>query len=479
MKRVSLGALGLGLAACSSSPGSSTTASSPCAEDAFAKGRDSVRCERLVDAEGRTVFLHGVNARVRGVFDVTFDDGRVALEPIPAFDASDAALARSMGFNALRLPIDWSALEPKDGGGFSSAYLDAVASVVKSAASAGLRTLVDFHQDAYSKEIGEDGAPLWAIVPPPKMLLQGPLNDLGLRRSSPQVAAAFTTFFGDSKDGDRLRARFAAAVARVAERFAGDDDVIGIEAFNEPITGTTELDRLHDAVITAVRAKDPARLVFFEPSALRNLTDSAPDATHAPWPGTVYAPHVYTFAFTSAPSMLAKTDLAPSNDAAVEEASTWKAPLAITEFGFDPASPVADMYLAMQTDLQDERFASGFFWLWKEESQGAWGLFDYDAKTSAWTPRAHVAAALGRVGVEALPGWPKKLARDRAAKTLEVDFDGEPGVTAPARLWLPADAAALTITCDGTRVGATRDSTLGTVDVPCNGAGAHVLRVAP
>ena len=60
--------------------------------------------------------------------------------------------------------------------------------------------LVDLHQDAYSKEIGEDGAPLWAIMPPPTELLEGPLNDLEERRISQQVLDAFSTFFGN-RDG--------------------------------------------------------------------------------------------------------------------------------------------------------------------------------------------------------------------------------------------------------------------------------------
>src|SRR5215813_7020836 len=124
-----------------------------------------------------------------------------------------------MGFNALRLPVNWSALEPKDGGGYDEAYVKRVVDVIDIAGAAGLVVLVDFHQDAYSKEIGEDGAPLWAISPPPKMLLQGPLTDLGTRRTSTQVLAAFATFFGSMPEGAMLRTRFAAAVAHVAERF--------------------------------------------------------------------------------------------------------------------------------------------------------------------------------------------------------------------------------------------------------------------
>src|SRR5262249_56440763 len=70
---------------------------------------------RLRDQRGREVTLRGVNARVQGIFDDTFTDGRLPLEPLPVFDAGDADAMRSFGFNLLRLPISWSGLEPTPG----------------------------------------------------------------------------------------------------------------------------------------------------------------------------------------------------------------------------------------------------------------------------------------------------------------------------------------------------------------------------
>ena len=173
----------------------------------------------LRDADGRVVLLRGVNARVDGVFDVTFDDGRQALEPIPALDDGDCTRMRQLGLDLLRLPINWSGIEPTRGI-YDEAYLDRVDAAVQCAARAGLVVLIDLHQDAYSKEIGEDGAPLWAIQPPPTMLLGGPLTDLGDRRLSTQVQAAFATFFtigdpsGLQSDYDAMLAHVAGAVGR-------------------------------------------------------------------------------------------------------------------------------------------------------------------------------------------------------------------------------------------------------------------------
>ncbi len=235
----------------------------------------SIRCGALVDDEGRQVWLHGVNARVQGLFDVTFDDGRVPLEPIPDFGAADATNIRSLGLNAIRLPINWSGLEPTETGGFSAPYLERIAQIVGLARDAGLFVMLDLHQDAYSKEIGEDGAPYWAISPAPPERLQGPLNDLEARRLSKPVKDAFETFFGPSAEGIRLRARFAKAAARVASRFATEPAVVGLELFNEPLGTDEQLAAFHAEVLAEVRLAAPKKLVFFEPSALRNLTDRA------------------------------------------------------------------------------------------------------------------------------------------------------------------------------------------------------------
>ena len=474
----------LGLGACSSTPETTPTpqgpSGPPCTEARFATGRVSTQCAQLVDAEGRVIFLHGINARINGVFDVTFDDGRKELESIPAFTADDATSMRALGFNALRLPINWSGLEPVDGKGFNEAYLDKVAAVVALVATAKLRVLIDFHQDAYSKEIGEDGAPLWAIKPAPTKLLEGPLTDLDKRRTSGQVLQAFSTFFGDKPDGAALRTRFAAAVGHVTARFKGDDTVVGIEIMNEPLADeTAQLDRLHDEVITAIRAADPGRLAFFEPDALRNLLDHAPLAQRDPWPGTVYSPHVYTLAFTGTDEQhksMTRATLEPSNKAARAEAKSWNAPLAITEFGYDPAGIQASEYLGWQLDLEDQYQASGFYWLWKESSQGGWGLHDHDATTDAWTLRKSVLAARAHITVEAVAGWPTSFAHDHAAKRFELKFTGDPAITAPSRIFIPESAdpgASFAATCDG--VAHDFPASSGLIEVPCGGAGSHTI----
>lgn len=431
--------------------------------------------------------LRGVNARIEGVFDVTFDDGRVPLETVPPFTGDDAVQMREFGFDSLRLPVNWSGVEPTEDGGFDAAYVQRVFDVVDAARGAGLLVLIDFHQDAYSKEIGEDGAPLWAIIPAPTpdQLLEGPLTDLAERRQSEPVLAAFDTFFGDSDDGTWLRDRFIAMVKHVAEAFATDEAVIGFEIFNEPLADTEGLRRLHEPALEAVRQVAPKKLFVFEPGTIRNFTDSAPVA-EAPMgvqgAGTVYAPHIYTYAFTSTDEQkqsMTKDQLRRSHDNALVEAESWNAHLMVTEWGFDPNGIKGSEYLTWQTEHLELDQASSFFWLWKEESQGRWGCFDYDEPSGSWSPRLELKKVLGRVRPFAVAGWPESYAFDRTTGRFELAFVSDPAIQGPTVIAVaPVLGPVTQVTCDGSEVGGQPDG-YGMMDVPCgDGDGArHVIQV--
>ena len=457
-----------------------------CAEGAGSFAPIATRCQHFVDAQGRVVILHGINARIEGLFDVSFDDGRMPLEPIPAFTIDDARRMRAMGFSLLRMPVDWSGLEPHDTGSttLDAAYLARMHATVDIARQAGLLVLIDFHEDAYSKEIGEDGAPLWAISPAPTMLLGGPLDDLGQRRASPQVLAAFDTFFAGVGAGARLRTRFSSMAAAVATSFRDDTAVVGYELFNEPIAAPGDLDRFHLEVATAVRAADPRHLVMFEPSAARNLLDRAP-LPSVPFPvaGGVYAPHIYTLSLNGSDAQrmaMTRSSLRPSWVSATNEARAWHTPMLVTEWGYGPDGIRAGEYFAFEQDLQDEFGVSAVFWVWKERSQGGWGLFDYDAASDTWTERATMRAQLARVMPEAIAGWPHTYAYDRTTHRFELRFTGDANVTAPTRVYVPAAedfAPTFDVTCDGATVTAARDALTGVVEIPCNGTGEHVVTV--
>ncbi|MEO7091901.1 MAG: cellulase family glycosylhydrolase, partial [Polyangiales bacterium] len=320
------------LVACSSNgetpPSTTPVTTPPCKEAPGPFAPLSTRCGHFVDEQGRVVILRGVNARIAPVFDEDLGPGKVPLEALPTLAEGDFPRMRRLGFDVLRLPVHWSGIEPNDTEPptYDAKYLDEVVKVVAAARAADLRVLLDLHQDAYSKYIGQDGAPLWAIVPAPEKILEGPLGDLGARTLSSQVQKAFGTFFSRTDPaGVKLRARFGLAVAALTRRFVGDRTVVGVELLNEPLGVNDDALRTFDEEIgAAIRAVDPARLVFFEPPATRNLLDTSKLAS-APLAmgGTVYAPHVYTHVFTPGDDKWNDTftieDLRHSNESAREE----------------------------------------------------------------------------------------------------------------------------------------------------------------
>jgi endoglycosylceramidase len=440
---------------------------------------------RLRDQYGREVTLRGVNARAQGIFDVTFTDGRLPLEPIPTFDAGDADRMRGFGFNLLRLPISWSALEPEPGQ-YDRRYLDRIAAIVTVCQRRGILVIIDFHQDAFSKEIGQDGAPRWAL----DLLLGaggypylgGPLTDLDARRFAPATFAAFREFFADAHD---IQDRYAAAATTVAMRFRRSRGVLGYEIMNEPfalVAGGTQaqLDAFHVRVATAIRRVDRRHLVIFEPDTIRNAINQAPvPAAPFPVPGGMYAPHIYTGVFDSTDfSSGDPAILAPSMERAAVEAAAWGTPLLVGEYGIDPTSPVANRWITAELDLQDRLRAHSTFWLWEEISSGHWGL--YDGESADGGERVARTRALSRVYARAVPGTVVEHAFDDTASTLRLRYQARG--SAPLELFVPPRRypAGFVLRCDGQPLAVPRSARNGVVQVRCGrGGGERLVEVEP
>ena len=321
----------------------------------------------LADAAGREVLLHG--AAAVGMEDVAYPNanGGPALFPVapsayagrcpaasplipqpplcevqaslPAFQQSiapgsgdDFAQMRALGFNVVRLVLDWSQLEPT-AGTYSTTYLNRVAQVVGWARQQGIYVILDMHQDQYSRYIvpaakgtapsgcspsgGGDGAPGWAVQADGK-----PACALfGIDELNPAESASFYNFWQNSTvtaprgqaPGTGLQDHYIGALAALARRFQNSTAVLGYELMNEPQPGTLSSPpaangyqassqdlypfyRRAIEALTGVRdglptcpATEPTSLtnacaypqlasvsrqqIFFEPLAYRNLTD--------------------------------------------------------------------------------------------------------------------------------------------------------------------------------------------------------------
>ena len=227
----------------------------------------------LVDDANRVVLLHGVNNVDKDAPFVTLNDGFT-------LNAQDAALLARHGFNTVRLGVEFAGLMPTRGH-VDAAYLDRVKHVVDLLGAAGMRVLIDNHQDSMSSIfVGGNGFPAWAVTRKPlphEPDVGWPLNSgtmFSLNRS--------WTNFWNNKAGvvDQLGDAFAALAATLR----GDPSILGYEVMNEPWPGVAwptciplgcpAFDRTYQAVhqhlTNRIHQGDPASLVFWEPHTLWN-----------------------------------------------------------------------------------------------------------------------------------------------------------------------------------------------------------------
>ncbi|HWE29818.1 MAG TPA: cellulase family glycosylhydrolase, partial [Polyangia bacterium] len=300
----------------------------------------------------------------------------------------------------------------------------------------------------------------------------GPLAGATDCHSSAAALQAFGNFFTDQM---MLQESYATMAGTLAARFAGDTQVIGYEIMNEPIGEDAQIDAFNVKVGSAIRAADPGHLVFFEPSATRNFTDSA-EVSSTPYgvAGGVYSVHVYTDIFGSDAGLIdgSYVDvLSDSVSGARIEAQAWKTPLVITEFGIGADNTFAGAWLGHFLDDADSAFASWTMWLWKEESQGNWGLYTHNSDGS-WSPRPAMFASVSRPYAQAIGGDPTAMTWD--GTTLTVQFTGRDDVPGTHDLFWSSGSP--TLACDGESVSATAfDSAGSRYTVSCGGKGPHTL----
>ena len=240
-----------------------------------AAGRDH---RRLADQQRRSG-RHPARAQ-RGV-----QSGARRARRRSGFNNDDAAFLADNGFNAVRVGVIWSDLEPEPG------VFDTTLSRIRSRrpfkpwAINGIYSIIDFHQDAYSTAFGGEGAPDWAVqtdgVANPS--LPFPYNEF----FNPAEQQAWDSFWSnaDAPNGIGLENNYSQMLEYVGNAFNGNSNVAGFELMNEPSPGVStflptllgspffdsqQLTPFYDQGADAIRAVDPTTPIFFEPNVLSN-----------------------------------------------------------------------------------------------------------------------------------------------------------------------------------------------------------------
>jgi endoglycosylceramidase len=208
----------------------------------------------LYDSQGRVVLMHGVNVVYKHAPYIAYPDPG---EPWN-FDAADAEKMQQLGFNVVRLGIEWQALEPGSGGPnqpqvctpgapgnahewnkvVAEQYLSHVAATVKLLARYGIYTLLDMHQDVYNQNFRGEGAPNWAVCTD-----NVPIVPKGGRwsnnYSNPTLQTAVAHFWSNDVIGN-LQGNYDLVWKTVAQYFKNDRWVIGYDPYNEPFSTETQ-----------------------------------------------------------------------------------------------------------------------------------------------------------------------------------------------------------------------------------------------
>lgn len=187
---------------------------------------------RLVDLEGRIIFLNGINLVYKGE---RRPDGSYNF--YADWDEEVYRRLAGMGFNVLRFGVLWAAMEPAPGQ-YDAQYFDYVRREMDKAHESGLSVILDMHQDLYAQRYA-DGAPDWAALSDQPFEATELWSDAYL--FSGFVQECWDQFWGNARPaGSRkgLLDHYADLWTHIARSFQAHPALLGYDLLNEPAPGS-------------------------------------------------------------------------------------------------------------------------------------------------------------------------------------------------------------------------------------------------
>jgi endoglycosylceramidase len=304
---------------------------------------------------------------------------------------------QALGFDVIRLAINWSALEPTRGQ-IDDHYIDRIRKVVKTAAKHGMYTIIDMHSGGWGKAVGTppgekcpeglhpshgwNGAPAWATFTDG----QTTCHDAKTHKRTPAVVAAWDNFWQDRvgltwSDQEGIKTHLMHDWARLGGAFARQPAVAGFDLFNEPDPGSRPPDlralvsQYYANTIAGIRASEKAaggfsHMIFFEPNltwSQTGLSRNTPSPGFTKDPNIVFAPHLYgrDVHSTSRSLSAVKRDLITQFRRVTHRAHRYGSALWIGEWSFSIFDESALRKLRIHIRLQDSHQLGSAWWQWK------------------------------------------------------------------------------------------------------------------
>lgn len=408
------------------------------ATDALPGGTLQVDGRWLRDAQGRALLLRGMN--------LSADAKTPPYLPIP--DERHLQRLAEWGMNCIRLVLVWEAIEPRRGE-YNHAYLDKMVELAQTAWDCGMYTIVDMHQDLFSRELGGSGAPAWAHPPVNRPLKLGRFWFSSYVING-DVAYAFKRFWDNA---DFIRDSFVRVWEEVARRFANVEGVIGYDLFNEPATrffpdlilgrfDQETLPEFYCEVAGAIRAIDPYRLILVEPSTLvvmglpSLLSSRRGQTTLHTIKGLVYSPHIYDgLSVLMGRFYGATARLRYMLDLHFNTAAHLRAGCIIGEFGVLNHLRGAHTLYATKLELFDRSMVNWIAWNYMVGNVN-WNDEDISVVYPDGRERVHV-DVLVRPYPRATAGTPLGMSFDPRSHTFVFTYAVNAAITAPTEIYLP------------------------------------------
>ncbi|MDP8255421.1 MAG: cellulase family glycosylhydrolase [Candidatus Alcyoniella australis] len=388
----------------------------------------------IVDEQGRALILHGCN----------FDGGAKWNAGLPPQGVEQTqSLFGDWGFNFARYLIFRAEIDPEPGV-YNEDYLGQVETRLDWLEQAGIRVVLDMHQDVWGPEFhsgGSDGAPPWATITDgvPHIPFAQLLGAWALDYLSPAVMRAFDNFW-DYELHPELQDLYAAMWVHVVQRFKDHPSVLGYDLINEPWEGTgiynqgrfdrTKYFEFNQRMIDAIRSADQEGWIFYEPRAFgpnQGLPSHLP-ALDDPRPGAqrlAYFPHMY--------SILVELEggYDPLRDPILEdwprnrtiESELQRAPLLAGEWS-----------LLTWPDLENRLLFNDAALRMFESATSGWAYWDCGSfERSPLELQELIASPFPR----AVAGWPLEYGYDQSARELSLTFEARDNVEGPTEIYLP------------------------------------------
>lgn len=406
--------------------------------------------DRFVDSAGRELWLRGVNVGGRSKLSPYFpfpfaDSGRTDQSEDPNFDEALELYADRVlewGHTLVRVPFTWEAVESQRGA-YDQVFLGRYRQMLEAFGARGIRVIVDFHQDVFSRYFCGDGFPAWAVLDPPADYPS--IEDCEFWSTgyfaNPEVNASFDRFWAND---DGLQDDFLLMWVEVVNQTAPLDFVVGYELINEPHFGSEAesdwvqgtLPDFYEHSVDALRASAPDAMWFFGLGALDGV-DGTTNLRALEGEGWAFAPHYYDQqVFLSGPD---DTDADAYAGISPWEAQglSWSRPVVLGEFGVKTSFAGSPAWITQNYDALDRARMSGTVWEysatmddWNNEGFGLVGYGGVESPSADAVVRVYPAAVAGRV--DSFVFDPETL---DAELLWQADADGLTELVLPTRLY--------------------------------------------